>query len=534
MLSALPPSLVVMIAVDQMRYDYLERFQTHFVPGGFKLFMEQGAHFTDCHYRHSVTKTAPGHALMLSGVHADVHGIIANDWIDRTSLVRVNSVDDDSVQLLGLLETRQAVRRPGSNGPLGCSPRNFLATTVPDELKLARGNRPKVFAVSSKDRSAVLLGGKLADAAYWMDQGRMISSTYYLKELPAWVEAFNASGRVETYFGKRWDRLLPEEAYLIQGPDDVEGEYTGLGLARTFPKQLDGGAAQITPDFYAAFEHTPFKSEVMLDFVRQLVAEENLGRRGVTDVLCVSFSVNDTIGHDMGPDSQEVMDITLRTDRMLADFFAYLNKHVGLKNCTIVLTADHGVSPLPEHVKRAQPTLDAGRVSLPQVLAAAEGSLNAAFGRLAEGARWLVIDGSWLLLTADALKEKGVARADAENVIRDALRTIPYVAAVYTRTELEKGIAPGKYGAGALLSFNQARSGDLFYEVKPRWIERSSTGSTHGSPYNYDTHVPLLWYGVGVTRGVRTERVGVDDLAPTLAHIVGVTAPPESHGRILF
>ena len=343
-----PPSLVVMIAVDQLRYDYLERFKAHFEPAGFKLFTERGAHFVDCHYRHSVTKTAAGHALMLSGVHADVHGIIANDWIDRASFLRVNSVDDDSVQLLGMTESQPSARRPGRESALGCSPRNFLSTTVPDELKLARAGKPKVISVSSKDRSAVLLGGKLADAAYWMDQGRMISSTYYMKELPAWVQTFNDSGRVEAYFGRTWERLLPEEAYLVQGPDDVEGEFVGLGLSRTFPKKLDGGTPEVSPEFYAAFEHTPFKSEVMMEFVRQVLEQENLGRRGVTDVLCFSFSVNDTIGHDMGPDSQEVMDITLRTDRMLAEFFAYLEKRVGLKNCTIVLTADHGAAALPE------------------------------------------------------------------------------------------------------------------------------------------------------------------------------------------
>lgn len=528
------PSLVVVIAVDQMRYDYLERFKPWFVPGGFNLFIEKGASFANCHYRHANTKTAPGHALMLSGVHADIHGIIANDWIDRSSFGRVNSVDDDRVKLVGLAETQPSVRRPRPEGTLASSPRNFLATTVPDQLKFARGGRPKVVSVSSKDRSAVLLGGKLANAAYWMDLGRIISSTYYMQELPTWVQAFNASRRVEAYFGRSWDRLLPEEAYQAQGHDDAEGEFVGLGLSRTFPKKVDGGTSEISPEFYAAFEHTPFKSEVMMEFVREVIEQENLGRRGITDVLCVSFSVNDTVGHDTGPDSHEIMDITLRTDRMLAGLFAYLDDRVGLKNCTLVLTADHGVAPLPEQVKRAHPSIDAGRVSLPRVLTTAESALNSAFGPLADNARWLVIDANWLLLAPDALKQKKVTRADAENVVRDALLTIDFVADVYTRTVLESGIAVGKYSAGALLSFNRARSGDVFYEVKPYWIERSGTGSTHGSSYNYDTHVPLLWYGVGVTPGVRTERVGVDDLAPTLAHILGVSAPPQSEGRILF
>jgi hypothetical protein len=178
--------------------------------------------------------------------------------------------------------------------------------------------------------------------------------------------------------------------------------------------------------------------------------------------------------------------------------------------------------------------MDAGRVSLPKVLSAAEDALNATYGPLADAGRWVVIDGAWLILAPAALEEKGVTRAEAENVVRDALLTVDFITDVYTRTELEKGIAPGKYGAGTLLSFNRVRSGDVFYQVKPRWIERPGTGSTHGSPYNYDTHVPLLWFGVGVTPGIRTERVGVDDLAPTLAHILGISAPPQSQGRILF
>ena len=259
--AAEPPALVVVIVVDQFRGDYLARFREHFAPGGFNLLLERGANFSDAHYRHSVTKTAPGHAVVLSGVHANVHGIIANDWLDRATLKRINSVDDATVQPVGDAEPRGGVRLPGARSAMGSSPRNLLATTVVDEFKLARGGRPKVIAISSKDRSAVLLGGQLADAAYWMDQGRLVSSTYYMKELPAWVRAFNDAGRVESFFGKTWDRLLPVAAYdALQGPDDAPWEYAALGLGRTLPKRIDGGAATLGPNFYGAFELSPFKS----------------------------------------------------------------------------------------------------------------------------------------------------------------------------------------------------------------------------------------------------------------------------------
>ena len=532
--AAEPPALVVVIVIDQFRGDYVARFEEHFVTGGIKLLVEQGANFTDAHYRHSVTKTAPGHALILSGVHANIHGIIANDWLDRTTLQRVNCVDDETVQPVGVVESRGGVRLPGTRPMIGCSPRNFLTTTVGDEFKLARGGRPKVVAISSKDRSAVLLGGKLADAAYWMDKGRIISSTYYLKELPAWVQAFNDAGRVESYFGKTWDRLLPVAAYdAIQGPDDAPWEYDGLGLGRTLPKRIDGGAATLGANFYEAFEYSPFKSQVLVDFARAVVENENLGRRGVTDFLCMSFSVNDSIGHNYGPDSHEVMDITLRTDRMLADFFAFLDARVGLKNCTVILTGDHGTPPVPERMKSFNPKIDAGRIDHPRVLKTGEAALDRAFGPLAEGKHWFVIDSTALLLSPEALKERNVTAAAAEKVLREALLTINFVEAAFTRTQLEADDAPGEFGSAVKLSFHGERSGNVIYITKPFWLDRA-TGTNHGTPYGYDTHVPLLWFGVGVKPGTRNERVSLEDVAPTLAHLLGVLAPPRATGRILF
>jgi hypothetical protein len=528
------PALVVVIAVDQFRADYLVRFREHFVPGGFNLLLTQGANFTDCHYRHSVTKTAPGHAVILSGVHADIHGIIANDWIDRGLMRRVNCVDDEREQPVGIAVASNRARLPGVAPLVACSPRNFLATTVGDELKRAAGPRAKVIAISSKDRSAVLLGGKHADAAYWMDKGRLITSTYYMKELPAWARAFNDSGRIEAFFGKTWDRLLPAAVYdAVQGPDDAPGESTELAMGRAFPRQVDGGIAILSPAFYDAFENTPFKSEVLMEFARAVVENENLGGRGVTDLLCVSLSTNDTIGHNYGPDSHEVMDITLRTDRMLADFFKFLDGRVGLKNCTIVLTADHGVSPLPERLKLRDPAADTGRVDNVLVLKTAEAALDRAFGAPANGQHWVTVDGAALLFFPEVLKQKKVAQPAAEKVVREALLTIPFVADAYTRTQLEAREAPGANGPAMLLSFNRARSADVLYVTKPFWFDRK-IGTNHGTPYDYDTHVPLLWFGAGVKPGTYPQRVGVDDLAPTLARLLGLSAPSQSQGRVLF
>jgi hypothetical protein len=532
--AAPPPALVVVIALDQFRADYLEKFRPQFGPGGFRLLLEQGADFTDCHYRHSLTKTAPGHSVMLTGVHANLHGIIGNDWIDRESLERVSCVGDTTVQIVGL-PPPTGPHLPGILDPyLGRSPRNLLVTTVGDEWKLARGNRPKVIGISNKDRAAILMSGHLADAAYFMENGRMVSSTYYMKELPAWVSAFNASGRADSYFGRVWDRVLPAAAYDAQGPDDAPGEFDGLGLGRTLPKTITGGETKPGQKFYDTLFHTPFASELLADFARAAIENENLGHHGVTDILCMSFSATDYIGHDYGPDSHEVMDNIVRTDCILATFLKFLDDRLGLKNCTIVLTADHGTPPLPERLKAIDPRFDAGRVDNARVLAVAEAALVRAFGPLAGSRHWIVPDGYSLLFGHGALAEKKIDAAAAEAVVRDALLTIDFVQAAYTAEDLKRGQFTDDLGRRAVLSYNAARSGDVFYQTKPYWLDRDKTGTNHGSPYNYDTHVPLLWLGVGVTPGVRTERVGVDDLAPTLAHILGLPAPPFSAGRVLF
>ena len=528
------PALVVVITIDQFRGDYLERFREHLVPGGLRMLMEQGANFVDCRYRHAVTKTAAGHAVVLTGVHANVHGIINNAWIDRATMKRVNCVDDDSVEILGRADERGGVRLPGATTPLGASPRRLLATTIGDELKLTHGGRSKVIGLSSKDRSAILLAGKLADAAYWMDKGRIVTSTHYMKELPAWVRKFNDAGRVDSFFGQTWDRLLPAAAYeKLQGPDDGAGEATDFGMGRTFPKRVNGGAETLTAAYYDAFENSPFKSEVLADFARAVVENENLGGRGVTDILCMSFSVNDTVGHNYGPDSHEVMDVTLRTDRMMADFFKFLDGRVGLKNCTIIFTADHGIAPIPERVKAVNFKFSAGRVDNVRLLKTCEAALDRAFGPLGDNRHWLVVDESSLLFFRDVLKEKKVDQAAAENIVRDALLTIDFVEAAYTRAELEQGRAVGEYGAATLLSFNRERSGDLYYQMKPFWVDRKN-GTNHGTPYNYDVHVPLLWFGVGVKPGTYIERAGVDDIAPTLAHLLGILPPSMAKGRVLF
>ncbi len=533
--AAAPPDLVVVISLDQFRHDYLERFRPFFSPGGFNLLLEHGANFADCHFQHSITKTAPGHAVMLTGVHANLNGIIANDWIDRGSFERVSCVGDPAEQIVGL-PPPTAARLPGYLDPyLGRSPRNLLVTTVGDTLKLDRGGRPKVIGISNKDRAAILMSGKLADAAYFMEAGHMVTSTYYMKQLPAWVKAWNDADKARAYFGQTWDRVLPAADYAIQGADDAPGEFDGAGLGRSFPKKITGGDDTPTPNFYETIFRTPFSSELLADFACAVVENEQLGRRGVTDLLCVSFSATDYIGHDYGPDSHEVMDNVIRTDRILEKFFQFLDAKVGLQHCTIILTADHGTAPLPEHVTElSQGRIPAGRIDLKQMLVTLEAALDRKFGPRAGHGGWLVTDDAWLLVLPDALKEKNLTSAAVQTVVRDTLLTLDFVEVAYTREQLEAGEVRGELGQRALLSFNRERSGDVFYQAKPYFVNKEKYGTNHGTPYDYDTHVPLLWYGVGVKPGLYSARVGMDDLAPTLAHLLALPAPPLSNGHVLF
>ncbi len=529
------PALVVAISIDQFRGDYLSRFGRYFGEGGFNLFLKQGAHFANCHHAHSQTKTGPGHAVMLTGVHADYHGIIGNDWIDRTSFEWVSCVGDAAETIVGL-PPPTGPQFPGINNPRrGRSPRNLLATTVGDELKIARGGRPKVIGIANKDRGAILMTGRMADQVYFMDSGLMVSSTYYFPELPAWARDWNAAKKADAYFGKTWERVLPESEYACQGPDDAPGEdRTATQLGSTLPKVVTGGENAPGPRFYDAFENTPFSNEVIADFVRTAIEHEQLGQRdGITDLLCISFSANDRIGHLYGPDSHEIMDNVVRMDRTLAELFAFIDERVGLARCTIVLTADHGASPTPEHIHAIRPDIPAGRINGTELLNTCEAALNEAFGALKENGRWLVRDDTSFLIHPGALAEKSVASVEVQRVLRDALLRIDYVLAAYTREELERGEVRDRLGEQAVLSFNRERSGDVVFQVKPYFFSKS-TGTNHGSPHSYDTHVPLAWFGVGVKPGVYTERVHVADLAPTLSHILGLNAPPLAKGRVLF
>jgi predicted AlkP superfamily pyrophosphatase or phosphodiesterase len=509
------PKLVVVIVIDQFRPDYLQRFGPYFGNGGFNLFLRRGANFTEAEYKHAVTFTCPGHAVVLTGTYANVNGIVSNQWYDSKAGRQVYCAADSSVTLIG------------SSDP-GRSPRNLIASTVGDELKRASGGRSRVIAMAGKDRSAIMLGGHKADGAYWMEDSLFVTSTYYMKELPAWVQQFNASARVSSYAGKSWDRLLPKVAYAGVGPDYVRAEQNVAGMGRTFPHRL---APDSSPRFLDGFRSSPFQNEVLLDFARAAVTSEKLGEDDNPDLLAVSLSANDLIGHAFGPNSHEVMDVTVRTDRLLDHFFEFLDQRIGLRHVLIVLTADHGVAPLPEIARDLHP--GAGRLDPATIAAAADTALKSRFGA-PPGAGWLAhLVPPWLYLNVEAFRQKGIAIEEAERTARDAVKGVRGVHQALTATELRQQQKDGM-ASSVLLSFYPARSGNIYYELKPFIVPgQDPTGTTHGSPWSYDTRVPLLWFGSSIKRGTYKEATSIADIAPTLSMLLGIDAPVGSRGRVL-
>ncbi len=324
------PKLVLVLVIDQFRYDYLTRFRSYFVKGGFNRLLDGGAVFTDCRYDYATTITGPGHATLLTGAYPNVHGIIGNDWYDRDQKREVYCVED--------LGTRMVANREQASASPGFSPRNLTASTLGDELRLATDFRAKAVSISLKDRAAVLMGGHSPSAAYWYNTGMggFVTSTYYMPTLPTWVDEFNHQTPAKQYCGQEW-QALPETP---RANGKVLSEF-----------QPSPGVACPDSKFLHWLDNTPYMNQIELGFAAAAIRSEHLGRGPETDILTLSLSVNDYIGHRFGPYSQEVEDATLRTDRYLAAFFDELDKLVGLDNVWIAFSADHGVAPSPAFVQ---------------------------------------------------------------------------------------------------------------------------------------------------------------------------------------
>ncbi len=517
-LSALaePPKLIVSILVDQLRYDYLERFHDQFAKGGFRLLTDKGSFMTFAHYDYCPTVTGPGHATFLSGSDPCQTGIIANDWFDRVTRKTVYCVEDPSVQGVGIAPSKARM-----------SPRNFIGGTFADELRLRFHG--KVVAMSMKDRGAVLPAGKKPTGAFWFDaaSGKFVTSSYYMKELPEWVRRFNDRGLPAQFHGRVWDRLLPEQAYdypdVARGEDMLTGETNAVFPHKIVPaknRSLDS----ILP--------TPFGNQVLLELAEAAMEGEKLGQGPGPDLLSVSFSSVDAGGHKFGPYSQEVQDIVLRLDGQLEALFKLVDKKVGLSRVIIVLTADHGVAPNPEFAQ--DQGMDGLRLSESNLLADLKVKLNAKFSDRFGAGDYLLTNKFFegnLFLNREALGKSGIAPAEVSACIRDWALGTGKFAAAFSREELLEGRAPGELGRLVFNAYNPERSADMILIQKPYSIYGGKSGTTHGTPYAYDTHVPVLLFGAPFRPGRYAGEFYVKDIVPTLCAALGMNEPAGCMGK---
>ncbi len=516
--------LVVLVVFDQMRGDYLTRWAAAFGKGGFERLKAGGTWYADCHIPYACTSTGPGHASIVTGVPPGVHGIVENDWYEPGKGAIYCAQPEREWPRVPPIP---ATAPPARGSALGFSPDRLLAPTVGDAVKAAGG---RVFALSIKDRTVAMMGGKRPDGAYCFDarDGVFHTGGYYADRVHPWVAAFNADRVVDREKGKPWDRLRADvELYArLSGPDDAPGEGRGYDQGRIFPHPLGGER------YYSAFECSPAGNDAMWELAERAIAAENLGRAGASDLLCVSFSSNDLIGHQWGPDSQEVLDVTLRSDALVGRMVDFLDARLGRDGYTLVVTSDHGVSPIPEQAAARHP--GATRVMAADALTGLSAAVDEVFGKPGDGqGAWVgVVEWPWLYLNENLLAARKVPADKVAEYVAQWVGNRGWAEAAFTRKQIEANdFKPGRtaeLGAMVRLAYHPQRSGDVIAIPKAySQVTAYPTGTGHGTPHAYDTHVPLLVFGGGVeAKGRRDGRVSSLAAAAILAKAAGVAAPP--------
>jgi len=525
-----PPRLILQITVDQLRGDLPGRFADRLGNDGFRYLMEKGTWYLDAHYQHANTETAVGHATLATGADPSRHGIVANDWIDQDTGAFVYNTEDDRHHIIG--------QEPKTHE--GVSPRNLRASTISDEMVVHNGGRSRAFSVSVKDRGAILPGGHVGKA-FWFSKrsGEFVTSTYYYDDYPSWVKQWNASKPADVYKEKSWKLLHDRATYVHGDMDDRPYEADLKPLGRTFPHSLGGD----TKYFYLFLTLTPVGDALTLDFAKALIENEKLGHNdtGAPDYLQISFSSTDYIGHLFGPSSLETEDNILRLDRTLADLFQFVDQTVGLDQTLIVLSGDHGAPEAPEYM--AEMGLSTGRFAFDWFKT--KGPLTEALQK--KYGRADFISGHshpYLYLNLDAIASAGRDVADVERFVADELIKIPGIAYAQTRSDLLAGrITESPVQNQIRRSFHPTRSGNIHMVPEQYWFLHSteeaekmgigSIAAIHGSPWAYDTYVPIFFAGHDVPAQVIGRRVAPTDIAPTIAAYLGVKPPSGSVGHVL-
>ncbi|MDQ3048482.1 MAG: alkaline phosphatase family protein [Bacteroidota bacterium] len=509
------PKLVVGIVIDQMRYDYIYRYWNKYGNDGFKKLVNEGYFCKNTNFNYVPTYTGPGHASVYTGTTPAVHGIIANDWFSRETGKNVYCAEDKST--IGVGTTANEGKR---------SPVNMLSTTITDELRISSNMKSKVIGIALKDRSAILPAGHTANAAYWFDGsiGGFITSTYYMKELPKWVQDFNNKKLPAKYLSQPWNTLLPIDQYTESLPDDNKYEFIAKGETKpVFPHnlpemmKLNGGLGMI--------RNTPFGNNLTKDFAMEVIKNENLGGTDATDFLAISFSSPDYIGHAYGPNSVEQEDDYLRLDLELAELIKFIEANVGKNNALIFLTADHAAPEVPEYLKDLR--IPAGYIHEDDLSDTLKKHLKKLYGDTLV----LSFSNQQVFLDHKKLDEKKLVPQQVQEDVALFLQKFKGVAEVVTATAMNN--VQFTIGSRYLMQmgYNAKRSGDVLVNYEPAWVDYGHYGTTHGSPYSYDTHVPLLFYGWNVKHGSTAEKTDITDIAPTIALMLNIQFPNGCTGK---
>ncbi len=505
------PTLIVALLIDQLRYDYIPKYWYHYSEGGFKKLVSEGYFNANAHYSYMPTFTGVGHATIGTGTTPSLHGIAGNNWYDRKSKSLLYCVDDPEVHTVGSDNEREGK----------FSPKNLLANTLADQLKILN-QKSKAIGISLKDRGAILTIGHLGDAAYWFDavDGKFITSSYYMDELPPWVVAFNEMDLPRKLMSSPWDTYKPIEEYVHSTDDDMpfEGKLPGY-QSSVFPYDLP----KLMEEYgVGIIRTTPFGNTYSFEFAKEAVINENLGGGTFTDLLSISLSSPDYLGHMFGPHSKELEDHYIRLDRDIEEFLSFLEEKLGKDNFLLVLSSDHGVADIPAYVK--------GNTSYMPDRFLKDSLQRYSEQEFGENVIEFVINDQ-VYLNWELIKNKGL---DISNIKQNLVRWFVLQDGIAGASDPSGGlcIADETICASIQRGYNHKRSGDIFFVKSPGWIDQYNLrgGTTHGSPFPYDTHVPIIWYGFKIKPGISHERVSIKDIAPTISSLIGLSFPNAATG----
>ncbi len=510
------PKLVVGLVIDQMRWDYLYRYNDLYSPNGFKRLINNGFSCDNTLIPYVPTYTGPGHTCIYTGSIPAIDGIVSNDWYDSSTKKNVYCTDDSTVNTIG-----------SSSDEGKMSPQNLWVTTVGDELRLSNNFKSKVIGIAIKDRAAILPAGHGANAAYWFDDtnGKWITSSYYGNQLAAWVIKENEKKLPDAAMSKDWNTLLPLEKYSQSTSDNetYEGRIPGE-KDPTFPHRL----SQITISKYSAFKFTPFAATFTFDMAKAAIENEKLGKNNVTDFLAVSISSTDYTGHTFGPNSIEAEDTYLRLDKDIADFLNYLDATIGKGNYLLFLSADHGVLQVPEFLKEHK--IPANIYNTTDLSDKLKSRISDLFG-LKNAI--VTIENNQVYLNYEGIRNSGKNPSAVEDEVIRFLNEQPFIAYAFVTDNLATSTIPSPIKTRLINGYNPKRSGQIGYIQKPGYIGAGATGTTHGAWNPYDAHIPLIWFGTNIKPGKTNRETYMTDIAPTISAILNIQMPSGNVGKVI-